>query len=127
MNNSFKRLCVALVSLSIVSLGLPVVAEAGIISTGAAIASSQRDADLATVRAGLARAEIRERMVAMGVQPAQVEGRLAALTDAELNTLAQRIDQAPAGGDILAVIGLVFLVLLILEYTGAIDIFKKIP
>ena len=32
---------------------------------------------------------------------------------------------APAGGDILALIGAVFVVLLVLELTGVIDIFKK--
>jgi hypothetical protein len=127
MRSSFTRLCVGLVSLSILALGAPVVAEAGIIATGTAMASVDRDADLAKVRAGLARAEVRDRLVTLGVEPAQVEGRLAALTDAELATLAQRFDQAPAGGDALALIGIVFLVLLLLEYTGTIDIFKKVP
>jgi uncharacterized membrane protein (Fun14 family) len=35
------------------------------------------------------------------------------------------MDQMPAGGDALAVIGIVFLVLIILELVGVIDIFKK--
>jgi hypothetical protein len=57
-----------------------------------------------------------------------VEARLARLTDSELRTLADRIDQAPAAGaDILAVIGVVFVVLLILEAVGVIDVFKKFP
>jgi hypothetical protein len=65
-------------------------------------------------------------MIGMGVDPAEIEGRLAALTDAELATLADTIGQAPAGGDsALAIIGIVFVVLLILELTGTIDIFKK--
>jgi uncharacterized membrane protein (Fun14 family) len=33
----------------------------------------------------------------------------------------------PAGGDALAIIGIVFLVLMILEAVGVIDIFKKFP
>jgi len=33
----------------------------------------------------------------------------------------------PAGADALAVIGIVFLVLLILEAVGVIDVFKKFP
>jgi hypothetical protein len=32
----------------------------------------------------------------------------------------------PAGGSVLAVVGVVFIVLLILELTGVIDIFNKI-
>jgi hypothetical protein len=35
------------------------------------------------------------------------------------------MDQMPAGGDLLAVIGIVFVILLILELVGVIDIFKK--
>jgi len=34
---------------------------------------------------------------------------------------------APAGGDVIAIIGVVFLVLIILEVVGVIDIFKKNP
>jgi hypothetical protein len=64
-------------------------------------------------------------MVSLGVDPAEVNGRLAALTDAEIAVLAQKLDQLPAGGDALAVLGIVFLVLLVLELTGTIDIFKK--
>jgi hypothetical protein len=63
--------------------------------------------------------------VALGVDPAQVESRVAALTDAELSRLAGQMSEMPAGGDALAVIGIVFIVLLILELTGVIDIFKK--
>jgi hypothetical protein len=34
---------------------------------------------------------------------------------------------APAGGDVLALVGAVFVVLLILELVGVIDIFKTVP
>jgi hypothetical protein len=37
------------------------------------------------------------------------------------------MEQMPAGGDALAIIGIVFLVLLILEAVGVTDIFKKFP
>ncbi len=74
----------------------------------------------------LAREEVREQMHALGVESAQIDARLAALTDSELNQLAQDIESAPAGG-ILEVIGVVFIVLLILEAVGVIDIFKKFP
>ena len=41
--------------------------------------------------------------------------------------LADQLERAPAGGDGFAILGIVFLVLLVLEYTGTIDIFKKVP
>ena len=70
---------------------------------------------------------MRERFVALGVDPLVVDSRVAALTDTELHDLAGRMEQMPAGGDVLAVIGVVFLILLILELVGVIDIFKKTP
>jgi hypothetical protein len=79
------------------------------------------------VNAALARDQVREQLVALGVDPAQVESRVAALTDGELRALADKVADAPAGGDALAVIGIVFIVLLILEAVGVIDIFKKFP
>jgi hypothetical protein len=79
------------------------------------------------VNAALAREEVRAQFEALGVEPAQVESRIAALTDAELRTLAGQMSDLPAGADALAVIGIVFLVLLILEAVGVIDIFKKFP
>jgi hypothetical protein len=121
----FRRACVALVSVSLVSLGLQTPAAAGMVGTAEAVAAAQAVDPLAAVRGVLARDDVRERMVALGVDPAEVNGRLAALTDAELALLAEQLEQAPAGGDALAVIGIVFLVLMILEFTGVIDIFKK--
>jgi len=70
---------------------------------------------------------VRAQLLALGVDPSQVEARVAALTDGELRALAGKVSEAPAGGDALAVIGVVFLVLLILEAVGVIDVFKKFP
>ena len=122
----FHRGCVALLSVSLISLGLQTPAAAGIVGTAEAIAITQQQHDLAVVRGALARADVREQMVALGVNPAEVEGRLGALTAPELASLAGNINEAPAGGDsALAILGIVFVVLLVLELTGTIDIFKK--
>lgn len=123
----FRRSCVALISLSLLTLGLQVPAAAGIVGTADAIAAVPEQGDLAVVRGALARAEVQEYLVTLGVDPAEVDGRLAALSATELATLAGNIEQTPAGGSVLAVVGVVFLVLLVLEYTGTIDIFKKAP
>lgn len=121
----FRRSCVALISLSLVSLGLQAPAAAGIVGTADAVAAVQQQDHRGAVQGVLARADVREQMVTLGVDPAEVEARIAALTDAEVATLATRIEGAPAGGDALVVIGIVFVVLMILEFTGVIDIFKK--
>ena len=124
MKNSYfvYVLCFALLN-----LGSPPVAEAGLVTTLQAAAATTRTQDLATVNAALAREEVRAQFEALGVEPAQIESRVAALTDAELRTLAGQMGDMPAGADALAVIGIVFLVLLILEAVGVIDVFKKFP
>jgi hypothetical protein len=111
---------------TVVLAGVPAPAQAGIIGTEAVMTADARADNLARISRVLQAAEVRERMQALGVAPATVDARLAALTDAELASFAERLDQAPAGGDALEVVGLVFLVLLILELVGVIDIFKTI-
>lgn len=122
-----KRFVVYLMCLAVLNLGSPLAAQAGMVSTLQAVEASTRVQDLATVNGALAREEVRAQFAALGVEPALVESRVAALTDSELRTLAGQMAEMPAGADALAVIGIVFLVLLILEAVGVIDIFKKFP
>jgi hypothetical protein len=122
-----KRFVVYALCLALLNLGSPLVAQAEIVTTLQAVEATTRAQDLATVNAALAREEVRAQFASLGVSPAQVESRVAALTDPELRTLAGQMGELPAGADALAVIGIVFLVLLILEAVGVIDIFKKFP
>ena len=122
-----NRFVVYVLCLAMLNLGSPLVAQAELVTTLQAVEASTRTQDLAAVNAALAREEVRAQFEALGVQPAQVESRIAALTDSELRTLAGQMAEMPAGADALAVIGIVFLVLLILEAVGVIDVFKKFP
>lgn len=123
--NGIRRACVAMLSVTLISLGMQAPASAGIVGTAEAVAASQHDNARALVDATLARADVRAELARMGVDPAGIEGRVAALSDDEVATLAGQIGEGPAGGDALAVIGIVFVVLIILELVGVIDIFKK--
>jgi Family of unknown function (DUF6627) len=120
-----RRIGVLILSVALINMGTPAVGHAAVIGTQTYLEATQRDADLGTVTAALNRAEVRDRLVAMGVDPAGVEARLGSLTDSELRDLSTQFEQLPAGGDFLAVIGIVFIVLVILELVGVIDIFKK--
>lgn len=127
MQKNFRNSIIAVLILSVLQLSSPLVAQAKIIGTLESLQTAQRDADLSTINAALARDEVRAKLSELGVQSEQVETRVAAMTDAELRTLASDIESAPAGAGAVAVIGVVFLVLLILEAVGVIDIFKKFP
>jgi Family of unknown function (DUF6627) len=122
-----RTLLVQILAVALLSVGSPLVVQAEVIGTLAGLESAQRNVDLARVNRVLATADARAQLQELGVDQAQVEARLAGLTDSELGTLADNLEQAPAGGDVLAVIGVVFVVLLILEAVGVIDIFKKFP
>lgn len=127
MTGLSRTLLVQILTIALLNVGSPLVVQAEVIGTLAGLESAQRDTDLARVNRALATAEARDQLQALGVDQAQVEARLAGLTDSELSTLADKLENAPAGGDVLAVIGVVFVVLLILEAVGVIDIFKKFP
>jgi hypothetical protein len=124
-STKFRRACVAVISLSIVSLGIQAPAHAGIVGTADAVSATQRLDHRGAVMRLVARADVREQMLALGVNAVEVEGRIAALTDSEVETLAAKIDSAPAGSGALVIVGIVFVVLMILEFTGVIDIFKR--
>jgi hypothetical protein len=60
-----------------------------------------------------------------GVDPLAVQLRVGNMTDAELLTLEGNLDKQVAGGDAVAIVGAVFIVLIILELMGITDIFKN--
>jgi len=122
---SFRRACVTLMSVSLVSLGMQVPAAANVVGTSEAISASRTTDARAVIDATLARADVRAQLAQLGVDQAAIDGRLAALSEDEIASLADQIQTAPAGGDFLAVVGIVFVVLVILELVGVIDIFKK--
>ncbi|MBN7795455.1 PA2779 family protein [Parahaliea mediterranea] len=100
-------------------------AQAAVFSTADYLSQADHGTHLARVEAALARDDVRQQLVALGVSPAQAEARIAALSPAELQQLNARMDEMPAGG-ILGLIGAVFIVLLILEIVGVTDVFSKI-
>lgn len=120
-----KRIMVWILSISLLGASLPSASYAGMISTQTQINTQQTDDPRVRVEEFITRDSVRAQLIALGADPAEVREQLAALTDEELCELDQNIDTMPAGG-ILAVIGIVFVVLIILELTGTIDIFKKV-
>jgi hypothetical protein len=104
------------------SVHLPV-ANAAVIGTEAVVAAQQAEIDRARVQDLLGRAEVKDRLLAAGVDPSQVSARVDALSDSDVHQLAAKIDQLPAGGDALGVLVFVFIVLLITDILGFTDVF----
>ncbi len=120
-----RRVIAATAATCVLATSLPVVAQPAaspsIVTTEEAIAGSvqQRVGEL------LARAEVREALAARGVDPVQVEARVAALTDEEARQLAGELDRLPAGAS--SVIGVLFAVFIILLITDILGLTKVFP
>jgi hypothetical protein len=114
-----------LISVSIICMGFAQVAPAGMISTAHLVDQESRAASLSRMEVLLARDDVSRQLEAFGVDRALVVERLNGLSHAELMELEGQLDQQVAGGDVVAVVGVVFIVLLILELVGVTDIFKS--
>ena len=119
-----KRFICSLISLTFIGTGMLMPVQAAMVGTQVYLQASDRDANMAIVDAALLRSDVQQQLADLGVDLDNARQRVASLPDRDLARLAEEIESMPAGGGILAVIGIVFIVLLILEVTGVINIFK---
>lgn len=98
LSRHFARL-VTLVVMAAIALQAPL-ARAEIVATETLATQSQAEQDRAKVRAFVERANVKERLEAMGLSGLVAQDRVAALSEAEVHALAQRIDAMPAGGNL---------------------------
>jgi hypothetical protein len=128
----FGRTIASIMALVLLISALPQgVARAALITTDQVIGDQAPDKgaqhERRKVDAFLQRQDVRDQMVAFGVDPAEAEARVASLSDHEIRQIAGQIDRLPAGqGVIVALIGaavLIFLVLLITDLLGLTNIF----
>lgn len=120
--NRFRSLVAASLIVSLAGISVPLPAQAAMLSTGDALASSAR----VRLNSLLERQDLQGKLAAYGVSASDVKARVAALSDDEAAQLVKQIDAAPAGGDAGALIGaalIVFLVLLITDILGYTHVF----
>lgn len=118
-----KRLFILLQVLAFVVAGTVGTAQAAVISSAEHFGDAETP--VVEVQQALASDAVQARLIALGVDPADAQARIAALTSEEQQLLAERMDELPAGG-ILGVLGVVFVVLLVLEIVGVTNIFNKV-
>jgi hypothetical protein len=95
------------------------IARAEIVDTDALGVTSQAEQERAKVQSFLERADVKDRLRAMGVSGLAAGHRVDSLTEAEVHALAERIDAMPAGGAItqqewiLIILAVILLILII--------------
>ena len=123
-----KRLVASTLIVSCTLMGLPMQAQAVIVPTDALITPTTEALPGAADNRGrvnsfFARDDVRQAMLQQGVDGEAAQARVAAMSDAEVAELAGRIDQAPAGGEVLGLLFTVFIVLLVTDILGLTKIF----
>jgi septal ring factor EnvC (AmiA/AmiB activator) len=101
-------------------------AQAAIIANNQLIQQTQQANDRTILLQTLQRADVQQQLLAMGVTTADIESRVSHMTGAEVAQLNQQINELPAGGDILGLLLLIFIIFVITDVIGATDIFPFI-
>ena len=108
-------LAIALSAQLLVATQGATMAQAQMIGTAEAARSHGAMADRQALLDAMQMAEVRAEMLEMGVDPAEAEMRLAAMTDAEVAAFADQVEAQMAGASLAGTIGVVFVVLLITD------------
>ena len=120
-----KHICVLAISVCLISLPMLQSVSAAMISTETAIEMAERQGRIDHINEVLARESVQNTLVRYGVDPVDASARVDALIDTELQTLEQQLEQLPAGGGVVEVIGIVAIVLVILELLGVTNFFSE--
>lgn len=126
--NLFARTVMRLMAAVMVLVSMPIgYAQAGMVSTDQVLDAAAVAETRAEVVAFLARDDVREQMVLLGIDPDEASVRAASMTDAEVMQVAGQLEQLPAGegalGAILGAVVIIFVVLLVTDILGLTNIF----
>lgn len=103
-------------------------AHAAMVNTAEILKQNQHDLARKRINMFLDRSEVQKHLVAWGVNPEEAKTRVDSLTDQEIEKIAARIDQLPAGGGALGtIVGaalIIFIVLLLTDILGFTDVFS---
>lgn len=119
-------LSAALIIFTPLTLHADMVDTPTMLSSEQSYSRSERVRQEAQVGSFMAREEVLNQLESLGVSSELAAERVGAMTDAQLQQLALRIDEMPAGGDGLGIVVTVLVILLLLEILGVTDIFHKV-
>lgn len=109
---------------ALLTMWLPVApVHAALVGTEQIAAAGQSSQNRDRVRTFLQREDVRNMLKQQGVDANAALTRVDAMTDSEVQTVADQLDKLPAGGDIIGVLFTVFIILLITDILGLTKVF----
>lgn len=115
LNFSKKGIAIALSAQMVLATQAVTMAQAEMLGTDQAIGKYTALANRNALMDEIQREEVQAEIVAMGIDPAEAEARLAALSDAEIATMLTQMENDSAGADILGTLFTVFVILLVTD------------
>ncbi|MGM0542666.1 MAG: PA2779 family protein [Pseudomonadota bacterium] len=94
-----------------------------LVSTQSALTNDSGQADRERIHQLLNRADIQEALVDQGVDLDDVDARVAALSDAEAQQMANQLEELPAGAGVIGALFAVFVILLVTDILGLTDVY----
>ena len=126
INAIFKKSFVlALVSIFL-SMSFQSTAWAGLIDTNQIAVDAQVQVQKDEINDFFANEELRASLKDYGAEVAELDQRMANMTDAEISQLHEQIESLPAGSGVLGAVLTVILILVLLDILGATDVFPNI-
>jgi hypothetical protein len=124
MIHPIKKVFVHALITSFMFVGFAQTAQASIITTEQVVAVANAEQNRAKVMSTFTRADVQAELQKMGIDTDEAKARVAAMTDAETASIANKIDTLPAGGDgILGTIVFIFVLLLVTDILGLTKVF----
>ncbi|MFB9868174.1 PA2779 family protein [Vreelandella sulfidaeris] len=129
--NKVRAYLSSLLIAALVITSLPVAAAPAspqsldLVSTQSVLSADRAGADRERINEILARADVQDQLLKQGVDLNEVDARVAALSDAEAQQMANQLEQLPAGagGGIVGALFAVFVILLITDILGLTDVY----
>ncbi len=125
--NGSKRVVAIAMAMLMAMTSMPIgVAKAEMVTTDQVIEQVDPTEDRSRAMDFMLREDVQQQLTILGVDPEEAARRVASLSDEEIQEIAGRLDELPAGegvGAIVGVILIIFLVLLVTDLLGYTDIF----
>lgn len=93
----------------------PLMARADMISTGSELADARQLEQRTRLLTALEQEEVRDALVARGVDPEQAAERIARLSEQEMAMFADQMDELPAGAGAVTLLLVIILLILLLR------------
>ncbi len=122
---ALKRLICYGFILIIASAGVQAKTYAAIVDTDQIATETTVESQREALKSLFAEDEVKQQLIALGVDPVDASERVDALSAAEVSELHGQVGDLPAGG-VLGTIAVVLLILILLDVAGVTDIFPGV-